>query len=111
MSAPLTLCCLQESRFGYPFTFVIRDILQFDADLDATITRLGDTARTCDLILGAGDANMKTFRSFEVRYSTQILCVLCVWCVMCVVDRSVLCPCAVACVPSLTALLVLLLDA
>ncbi len=30
----------KESRFGNPFTFVLRDILQFDTTLEQSITRL-----------------------------------------------------------------------
>lgn len=43
-----------ESRFGIPFTFLLRDILQFDESLDDTIDRLINAHRTCDLILGTG---------------------------------------------------------
>jgi isopenicillin-N N-acyltransferase like protein len=45
----------KESRFGNPFTFVLRDILQWDKTLDESINRLKTTKRTCNLILGVGD--------------------------------------------------------
>lgn len=44
-----------ESRRGVPFTFLLRDALQFDASLAASRARIRSAARTCDLILGVGD--------------------------------------------------------
>lgn len=54
----------KESRIGNPFTYVLRDIIQFDKTLDETINRLETTRRTCNLILGVGDGKEKTFRGF-----------------------------------------------
>jgi isopenicillin-N N-acyltransferase-like protein len=56
-----------ESRMGNPFIFVLREILQYDQTLDDALTRIADTTRTCDLILGVGDGKMGLFRS--VAYS------------------------------------------
>jgi len=47
-----------ESRFGVPFAFLLRDILQFDETLDDSINRMSNSKRTCDLILGVGDAKI-----------------------------------------------------
>ncbi len=47
---------------GYPFGFLIRDILQFDKSLDEAINRITNAKRTCDLILGVGDGNANAFR-------------------------------------------------
>ena len=47
-----------QSRFGIPFIFLLRDILQFDQTLDDAVSRMADTRRTCDLILGVGDAKV-----------------------------------------------------
>ena len=44
----------EESRFGYPFTMVLRDILQYDNNVDDSITRLANTKRTCNLLFGVG---------------------------------------------------------
>jgi len=44
-----------ESRVGIPFTFLLRDILQFDATIDDSIRRIQNANRTCDLVLGVGD--------------------------------------------------------
>lgn len=40
---------------GVPFTFLLRDIIQFDPSLSAGLGRTPNAARTCDLILGVGD--------------------------------------------------------
>jgi len=60
----------KESRFGYPFVFVLRDILQFDDFVENTTRRLNTTHRTCDLILGAGSGIETEFRGYEYSYST-----------------------------------------
>ena len=59
----------KESRFGIPFVFVLRDILQFDSSLTAAQKRLTTAKRTCDLILGVGDGNTKEFRSVQYSHS------------------------------------------
>jgi len=65
-----------ESRIGNPFTFLLRDILQFDKTIDNTIARMKKTRRTCNLILGVGDGKAsygdnKTgyFRGFQYGHS------------------------------------------
>lgn len=60
----------EESRFGYPFIFVLRDILQFDNSVDSATQRLENTRRTCDLILGVGSGVNNEFRGYEYSYST-----------------------------------------
>jgi isopenicillin-N N-acyltransferase-like protein len=59
-----------ESRIGIPFTFLMRDILQFDETLNDSIMRIKNAHRTCDLILGVGDGKFKTFRAFQ--YSSSV---------------------------------------
>jgi len=56
----------RESRAGNPFTFLLRDVLQFDKNLDESIHRMKNTKRTCDLILGVGDGKpeVNSFRAF-----------------------------------------------
>lgn len=58
-----------ESRIGVPFTFLLRDILQFDNSYQDAITRITNSTRTCDLILGAGDGKAATFRGFQYSHS------------------------------------------
>jgi len=60
----------KESRFGVPFTFLLRDILQFDRTLDDSINRIANSKRTCNLILGVGDGKLNEFRS--VQYSASV---------------------------------------
>ncbi len=55
-----------ESFVGTPFVFLLRDILQYDNSYLDAINRITTANRTCDLILGVGDGNAATFRSFEV---------------------------------------------
>jgi len=50
---------------GYPFGFLIRDILQSDRSLDDSINRIENAKRTCDLLLGVGDGNANAFRGFQ----------------------------------------------
>lgn len=59
----------KESRVGNPFTFLLRDILQFDHSLDETIARMKKTRRTCNLILGVGDGKAGYFRGFQYGHS------------------------------------------
>lgn len=78
-----------QSRFGLPFIFLLRDILQlrlsavcfrsrltggrgsvvlltrrFDQTVDDAISRMADTQRTCDLILAVGDGNVSDVDPF-----------------------------------------------
>eukprot|EP00054_Salpingoeca_dolichothecata_P003339 m.26484 g.26484 ORF g.26484 m.26484 type:complete len:436 (-) comp13773_c0_seq2:137-1444(-) len=59
----------RESRFGIPFTFLLRDILQFDESLSQAQERITNAARTCDLILGVGDGKAKMFSGVQYSYS------------------------------------------
>jgi isopenicillin-N N-acyltransferase-like protein len=59
----------KESRIGNPFTFLLRDILQFDKTIDDTIARMKRTQRTCNLILGVGDGKAGYFRGFQYGHS------------------------------------------
>jgi len=60
-----------ESRFGNAFTFMMRDLIQYEKTLQGAINRLVTNNRTCDLILGIGDGkpDIATFRGFQVSYS------------------------------------------
>ena len=55
---------------GYPFGYLIRDVLQFDASLDEATFRIQNATRTCDLLLGAG---RRDAFSGGVRYSRSPL--------------------------------------
>lgn len=45
----------KESRAGTPFTFLLRDVLQFETSLGGARDHIGGAKRTCNLILGVGD--------------------------------------------------------
>ncbi|KAH3769045.1 hypothetical protein DPMN_170292 [Dreissena polymorpha] len=59
-----------ESRFGIPFTYILRDVLQFDKSLGEATERMRNARRTCDLILGVGDAKIREFRG--IQYSAAV---------------------------------------
>jgi hypothetical protein len=59
-----------ESRFGIPFTYLLRDVLQFDATRLDGLSRMASAHRTCDLILGVGGGKERRFNSVEYSYST-----------------------------------------
>lgn len=59
----------KESRFGVPFTYLLRDMLQFDKTLDDSLSRMQSVRRTCNLILGVGDGKAGTFRSIQYGHS------------------------------------------
>jgi len=60
-----------ESRVGYPFLFLLRDILQWDLTVDDSTSRMANAKRTCDLIMGVGDGKVSEFRGYE--YSSSVL--------------------------------------
>jgi len=56
------------SRFGYPWHYVLRDILQFDTDITAAENRMINAARTCAIFVGVGDNTLNQFRAFGYSY-------------------------------------------
>jgi hypothetical protein len=73
-SAPMGICEKvwlhyngTSSRSGIPFHFLLRDILQFDADIDQTLSRIASAERTCSIFIGLGD-HTNTFRAVEYSY-------------------------------------------
>jgi hypothetical protein len=50
---------------GYPFSYLIRDILQYDKTVDDADYRVLNAERTCDLILGVGDGNNNSFHGYQ----------------------------------------------
>jgi len=59
----------KESRQGIPFTYLLRDFLQFDNNIQDSINRVTNANRTCDLILGVGEGVTPGFRGIEYSYS------------------------------------------
>lgn len=62
-----------ESRIGYPFIFLLRDILQFDKTVDDAMNRMINTHRTCDLILAVGDGKEQEVRGFAYSYGALVV--------------------------------------
>lgn len=62
----------KQSRFGDVFTYLLRDIMQFDSNLSDATDRLQTTKRTCDLLFGVGDGKpgFATFRGYQL--SSQV---------------------------------------
>jgi isopenicillin-N N-acyltransferase-like protein len=55
---------------GYPFGYLIRDVLQFDRSLEEATARITGATRTCDLLLGVGDGKSNEFSGFQ--YSPHV---------------------------------------
>jgi len=66
----------ETSRIGIPFNFLMRDILQFDYNLDAAITRMSNARRTCAIWLGCGDGKPDVNRMNIFEYSASNLVVI-----------------------------------
>jgi isopenicillin-N N-acyltransferase-like protein len=58
-----------QSRIGYPFIFLLRDILQFDNSVDDATNRMVNAKRTCDLILAVGDGKEAEVRGYAYSSS------------------------------------------
>eukprot|EP00003_Mantamonas_plastica_P022198 TRINITY_DN3728_c1_g1_i5.p1 TRINITY_DN3728_c1_g1~~TRINITY_DN3728_c1_g1_i5.p1 ORF type:complete len:503 (+),score=159.67 TRINITY_DN3728_c1_g1_i5:1773-3281(+) len=61
----------KESRFGIPFNVILKDIILVDQTLEDSITRLNNAERTCNLILGVGDAKFGKFNGFQYGHSVM----------------------------------------
>lgn len=59
-----------ESRQGVPFTYILRDILQFDSHRLDALSRLAQATRTCNLILGVGDGKDNLFNGVAYSHSS-----------------------------------------
>merc|ERR1712137_148908 len=57
-----------SSRSGDPWPFVLRDILQYDVDIDSAINRLTSVERTCSIFVGLGDNTINQFRAIEYSH-------------------------------------------
>jgi hypothetical protein len=50
------------TRFGKPWTYALRDVLQFSKTLDDALNNLNTTDRTCSVYLGIGSSVNNTYR-------------------------------------------------
>jgi len=60
----------KDSRRGTPFTFVLRDILQFDKTKEDAIARMNTTDRTCSIYVGVGDNVSNQMDIVEYSYES-----------------------------------------
>lgn len=56
------------SRFGTPWTYVLRDVLQYANELDDALSMLANAHRTCAIHVGVGDSVTGQFRGIEYAY-------------------------------------------
>jgi hypothetical protein len=57
----------ENSRHGIPFHFLMRDVLQWDQNVNDAINRAQKASRTCAIFLGVGDPT-NGFRAMEYTY-------------------------------------------
>lgn len=53
------------TRFGKPWTYALRDVLQFSKTIDDALNNLQNTDRTCSVYLGIGSSVNNTYRLIE----------------------------------------------
>lgn len=53
------------TRFGKPWTYALRDVLQFSKTLDDALNNLQNTNRTCSVYLGIGSSVNNSYRLIE----------------------------------------------
>lgn len=53
------------TRFGKPWTYALRDVLQFSKTIDDALNNLNSTDRTCSVYLGIGSSINNTYRIIE----------------------------------------------
>jgi hypothetical protein len=74
-NAPLGICekvwlnyAGQSSRFGQPWNWVLRDVLQFDKTNAQAIHRIQNAHRTCSIFTGVGSRADNSFAAIEYSY-------------------------------------------
>ena len=53
------------TRFGKPWTYALRDVLQFSKTIDDALNSLNETDRTCSIYLGIGSSVNNTYKIIE----------------------------------------------
>jgi len=53
------------TRFGKPWTYALRDVLQFSKTIDDALNELNNTDRTCSIYVGIGSSVNNTYRIIE----------------------------------------------
>lgn len=74
-SAPVAVCEKvwiayngTKPRDGYPWHFLLRDILQFSGDMTDAMNRIINAQRTCSIFMGIGDGVSNQFRVVEYSH-------------------------------------------
>lgn len=62
---------MKTTRYGNPWTYVLRDVLYEATNMQSALDILGNTHRTCTIHLGLGSSKDHTFRMLE--YSEQMV--------------------------------------
>jgi len=64
----------ETDTHGYPFTYLLRDILQFDKHQLDGLSRMAGAHRTCDAIMGVGGIDPQTgqYQFNAVQYSYSV---------------------------------------
>jgi hypothetical protein len=57
-----------KPRNGYPWHFLLRDILEFDVDVTSAANRIINAQRTCSIWVGVGDGHENQFRVFQYSH-------------------------------------------
>jgi hypothetical protein len=57
-----------QNIFGYPFHFLLQDILQYDIDHDQALSRIASANRTCSVFMGIGDAANNMLKLVEYSF-------------------------------------------
>ncbi len=60
-------------RAGYPWHYLMRDILEFDKDIEEGYYRMYNANRTCDIWIGIGDTTMREFRMVAYGYHYLVM--------------------------------------
>lgn len=61
---------VKMTRYGNPWTYVLRDVLYDAHDIKSALSILSNTHRTCAIHVGLGSAADHSFRMFEYAYQT-----------------------------------------
>lgn len=59
-----------QNIVGYPWHFMLQDILQYDIDTDQALSRIATANRTCAIWIGIGDYYNMEFKAVQYSYET-----------------------------------------
>ncbi|CAE7400368.1 dcd1B, partial [Symbiodinium sp. KB8] len=59
-----------QNVFGYPFPFLMQDLMWKCMDTDQALSKIASANRTCSIFIGIGDAKNNQFRALEYSHQT-----------------------------------------